>query len=135
MLLRTLLGGTMGELRNLPKTSRRCFMHIGFLVGRKMPGKCAALALLTATALFAQSNQGRITGTISDPAGAVVPSAQIETKNSETGVVYRGGTSETGNYVLPVPSGTYELTVTATGFKKYVQQNVQVISATDTRKA
>jgi hypothetical protein len=33
-----------------------------------------------------------------------------------------------------VPSGTYEITVTATGFKKYVQQNVQVISATDTRK-
>src|SRR5260370_39679128 len=76
-----------------------------------------AILFLTAAALFAQSNQGRITGTISDPAGAVVPSAQIEIKNSETGGVYRGGTSETGNYVIPVPSGNYELTVTVARFK------------------
>ena len=89
---------------------------------------------LTAAALFAQSNQGTITGTISDPAGAVVPAAQIEVKNTGTGVVYRGGTSATGNFVLAVPSGTYEISVTAAGFKKFVQQNVQVISATDTRK-
>jgi hypothetical protein len=96
--------------------------------------KCTALVFLTAMAVFAQSNQGRITGTISDPAGAVVPTAQIEIKNTETGVVYRGGTSATGNYVLPVPSGTYEITVSAAGFKKFVQQTVQVISASDTRK-
>lgn len=109
-------------------------MHIRFLVGRRMSEKCTALAFFMATALFAQSNQGRITGTISDPAGAVVPSAQIEVKNTETGVVYRGGTSTTGNYVLPVPSGTYDVTVSAAGFKKFVQQTVQVISASDTRK-
>ena len=93
----------------------------------------ATLVLFTAT-LFAQSNQGTITGTISDPAGAVVPTAQIEAKNAETGLVYRGGASGSGNYVIPVPAGTYEITVNAAGFKKFVQQNVQVISATDTRK-
>src|SRR5204863_9551784 len=89
---------------------------------------------LTRIRAFAQSNQGTITGSVSDPAGAVVPGAQLEIKNTATGVVYRGGTSGTGNYVLPVPSGTYEISVTAAGFKKYVQQNVQVVSATDTRK-
>jgi hypothetical protein len=94
----------------------------------------ATLSLLTTAALFAQSNQGAITGTISDPAGAVVPTAQIEVRNNETGVIYRGGTSATGNFVLAMPSGTYEITVTAAGFKKFVEQNVQVISATDTRK-
>src|SRR6516162_593990 len=99
-----------------------------------MCGKFTAFSLLTAVTLVAQSNQGTITGTISDPAGAVVPTAQIEVRNTETGVVYRGGTSGTGNYVLAMPSGTYEITVTAAGFKKFVQQNVQVISATDTRK-
>ena len=96
--------------------------------------KLTTLVLLTAGALLAQSNQGTITGTISDPAGAVVPAAQIEVKNTATGVIYRGGTSGTGNYVLPVPTGTYELTVTVSGFKKFVQTNVEVISATDTRK-
>jgi hypothetical protein len=87
-----------------------------------------------AVCLFAQSNQGTITGTISDPAGAVIPAAQLEVKNTDTGVVYRGGTSGTGNYVLAVPAGTYEISVSAAGFKKFIESNVQVISATDTRK-
>jgi hypothetical protein len=96
--------------------------------------KFATLVFFTAAALFAQSNQGTITGTVSDPAGAVVPTAQIQIKNSETGLIYNGGTSATGNFVLAVPAGTYQITVTAAGFKKFVQENVQVIVATDTRK-
>lgn len=94
----------------------------------------ATFVFLTGISLFAQSNNGTITGAISDPAGAVIPGAVIQIKNQETGVVFNGGTSATGNYVLPVPAGTYEITVTAAGFKKYVQSNVQVIVATDTRK-
>jgi hypothetical protein len=99
-----------------------------------MGRKLTTLVLLTAATLFAQSNQGTITGTISDPAGAVVPTAQIEVKNIDTNVVYRSGTSATGNYVLSLPAGTYEISVSATGFKKFVQQNVQVVVAVDTRK-
>src|SRR5580692_10492283 len=91
-------------------------------------------ALAWGVCAFAQSNQGTITGTISDPAGAVVAGAQIEARNLETGVLFQGGTSNTGNYVLRVPSGTYEVTIAVTGFKKFVEQNVQVIVATDTRK-
>jgi hypothetical protein len=71
---------------------------------------------------LAQSNQGTITGTISDPAGAVISSAVIEVRNTGTGVVYRGGTSNTGNYVIPVPAGTYEISISMPGFKKFVQQ-------------
>jgi hypothetical protein len=93
-----------------------------------------AFVIFAVATLFAQSNQGTITGTISDPAGAVVPSALIQVRNAETGVVYQGGTSNTGNYVIPVPAGTYEITVTVPGFKKFVESNVQVVVATDTRK-
>ena len=93
-----------------------------------------ALLCMAGVCAFAQSNQGTITGTISDPAGAVVPGAQLEVKNSATGVVYQGGTSGTGNYVFSVPAGIYEISVSAPGFKKVVQTNVQVVSATDTRK-
>jgi hypothetical protein len=96
--------------------------------------KLIAGIVITAAATFAQSNQGTITGTISDPAGAVVPAAVIQIRNAETGVVYQGGTSNTGNYVIPVPAGTYEITVAVPGFKRFVQSNVQVIVATDTRK-
>src|ERR1700746_2170285 len=89
---------------------------------------------LIAVGAFAQTNNGRITGTISDPAGAVVPAATVEVKNMETGVVSRGGASATGNYVISVPAGNYEITVTVVGFKKFVQQNVQVVVAVDTRR-
>ena len=98
------------------------------------PLTAAVVTLLIGFSGFSQSNQGTITGTISDPAGAVVASAQVEAKNVQTGVVSRVGTSATGNYVIPVPAGNYELTVTVPGFKKFVQQNLQVVVATDTRK-
>jgi hypothetical protein len=94
----------------------------------------AAILILAGAIAFAQSNQGTITGTISDSTGGVVAAAAIEVRNVETGVVSRGGTSATGNYAISVPAGTYEITVTVTGFKKFVQTNVQVIVASDTRK-
>ena len=56
---------------------------------------------------FGQSDRGTITGTVSDPAGAVVASAPIEVKGTETGVVYTAATSATGNYTIPqLPAGT-----------------------------
>ncbi len=86
-----------------------------------------------ALAAFAQST-GTITGTIEDPAGAVVPGAPVEVKNMDTGQVYKGGASSTGNFVIPVPVGKYELSVTVTGFKKYVRQNLEVLTSSDTRQ-
>jgi hypothetical protein len=94
----------------------------------------AAIMLLAGATAFAQSQNGTITGTVSDPAGAVVAGAVVEVKNIETNVVSRGGTSNTGNYVISVPAGTYEVSIESPGFKKFVQQNVQVAVATDTRR-
>src|SRR5437868_98838 len=75
---------------------------------------------------FAQTDRGTITGTIADPAGAVVASAAIEVRNVETGAVYQVGSSATGNYVVQVPTGTYEVSVSVAGFKKYVRQGIAV---------
>ncbi|HXP86251.1 MAG TPA: carboxypeptidase-like regulatory domain-containing protein [Bryobacteraceae bacterium] len=94
----------------------------------------AAVFVLAGAMAFGQAANGTITGTISDPGGAVVAGAMLEAKNADTGVVYRGGSSNTGNFVLSVPTGTYELTVTVAGFKKSVQANVQVVTSTDTRR-
>jgi hypothetical protein len=86
----------------------------------------AALSLLVSVA-FAQGDRGTITGTVSDPAGAVVASAQIEAKNVDSGAVYSATTTAAGIYTLvQVPVGTYELSVTVPGFKKYVRQNIRV---------
>jgi hypothetical protein len=87
--------------------------------------EAAVCFFLLASAALAQSDRGTITGTIADPAGAVLASAPIEARNVETGAVYQAGTSATGNYNLAqLPTGTYELSVTVTGFKRFVRQNI-----------
>ena len=85
------------------------------------------LALGASVAAFAQTDRGTITGTISDPAGAVVAGANVEAKNAGSGTVYQAGSSTTGNYTLAqLPIGTYEITVTVQGFKKFVRPGVVV---------
>src|SRR5580658_4547595 len=85
-------------------------------------------------AAYGQSDRGTITGTITDQSGGVTPNASIDVKNVETGEVFHGGASATGNYVIPVPAGKYELTVTVPGFKKYVREKVEVQVASATRE-
>jgi hypothetical protein len=80
-----------------------------------------------ACTILAQSDRGTITGTVTDPAGAVVANAQVEIRNLANGAVYQAGTSATGNYTLAqLPAGQYELSVTVPGFKKFVQKSVTV---------
>jgi hypothetical protein len=92
------------------------------------------LLLVGASGLFAQGDRGTITGTVTDPAGAVVPGAAIEVRNSENGSVYQTASTATGNYTMAqVPPGSYEMTVTAAGFKKYIRRNIAV-EATQTER-
>src|SRR5690242_18775098 len=84
-------------------------------------------SLLLAVCAFAQSDRGTITGTVADPAGAVVANAAIQAKNVNTGVVYEGATSATGNYTLvQLPAGEYQVTVAVSGFKKYTRSGLTV---------
>ena len=92
-----------------------------------------AIAFLNLFALAAYGQGGSITGTIKDPSGAAVVNVSIDAKNIETGAVFHVGASNTGNYVIPVPAGNYELSVEAAGFKKYVRSNTLVQTASDTR--
>jgi hypothetical protein len=86
--------------------------------------------LVLAGVALAQSDRGTITGTVTDPAGAVITGAAVKAKNTATGVEYPAGTSNTGNYVLAqLPTGPYELTVSMSGFKTYVRTGITVIAA------
>jgi hypothetical protein len=88
-----------------------------------------ALALCSVP-ILAQTSGGTITGTVSDPAGAVVANAAIEARNGQTGAVYPVGSSATGNYTITdLPAGTYQLTITVAGFKKYVRPGLIVQAA------
>jgi hypothetical protein len=81
---------------------------------------------------FAQGDRGTITGTVTDAANAVVGGASIELKNTQSGATFTAATTETGNYTLAqLPPGTYQLTVSLAGFKKYIRQNI-VLEPTQT---
>ncbi len=93
--------------------------------------RLARFAALAASFLigiaFAQSDRGTITGTVTDPAGAVIANIPVEAKNTQTGENYSAATSNTGNYTIAaLPAGSYEITVTAPGFKKYTRQNLTI---------
>src|SRR5215470_14407034 len=84
------------------------------------------LSALSLSAL-AQTDRGTITGTISDPAGAVVSNAAIQARNLGTGGLYDVVSTATGNYTLAeLPAGTYEIAVTVPGFKKFVRQGLTI---------
>ncbi len=94
-----------------------------------------SLFLASALALFAQTDRGTITGTVSDPAGAVVSSAPLVLANTGTGAQYQAATTETGNYSFSqLPIGTYTLTVTVPGFKTFIRSNLGVQAASTIRE-
>src|SRR5262245_36202717 len=71
------------------------------------------------SATFAQVDQGTITGTVTDQAGAVVPRALVIVTQTQTRVARETQTNEEGNYRVPyLPPGQYELTVESQGFSK-----------------
>jgi hypothetical protein len=77
--------------------------------------------------LFGQAATGTITGTVSDPAGAVVAGAVVAARNTDTGVSYPGATTNTGNYTITqLPVGNYEVSVKVPGFKTYTHTNLTV---------
>src|SRR5438105_2229742 len=81
-------------------------------------GKRLLLLLLGIVAAFAQGNRGSITGTVTDPASAVVADVAVKGRNIDTGALYPTVTTSTGNYTLSeLPPGNYEVTFTAPGFK------------------
>src|SRR6185369_7768783 len=96
--------------------------------------RVTCVLLLGMTGAFAQTDRGTITGTISDPASAVIPGAQIQARNVETGAVYNTVSFSTGNYSLAqLPAGSYEMTVAVQGFKTFVRQNLAVQVASTLR--
>ncbi len=76
------------------------------------------LLLCVAGAAFAQTTMSRVTGTVTDPSGAVVPGAAVTLISEATGVTYTQATTGAGVYAFPsVPVGTYTVRVEVTGFK------------------
>jgi Carboxypeptidase regulatory-like domain/TonB dependent receptor-like, beta-barrel len=86
------------------------------------------LALSVVPRSHAQVLYGSVTGTVSDPSGAVVAGAPVTITNQATGLKRQTTTDADGTYrVLDLPQGTYTIEVAATGFKPLKVANVSVV--------
>ncbi|HTV05618.1 MAG TPA: TonB-dependent receptor [Acidobacteriaceae bacterium] len=85
------------------------------------------IAVFSPTALFAQLDTGGITGTVTDPTGAVVPGAMITLTNTGTNVSQKMQTTSTGTYSFTgVRPGTYTLQADAQGFQTFIDDGLLI---------
>jgi hypothetical protein len=69
--------------------------------------------------LFAQDSAS-ITGTVADQTGAAIPGAQVTISNPEHGIKRSTVSNGSGDYLIgALPPGSYNLSITAPGFKRY----------------
>jgi hypothetical protein len=91
------------------------------------------LALVLCIPSVGQVVKGSISGSVTDPQGAVVSGAQVKAKSVETGVVFATTSDSAGLYRFNlIPVGTYTIEITSQGFKTTTQSNVQVGAGRDT---
>jgi Carboxypeptidase regulatory-like domain len=84
-----------------------------------------AFPLLAAAAAFGQMNTGDITGTVTDPTGAIVAGVSVTALQVSTQQKHTSTSNDAGQYFLPqLPLGEYKLTIDAQGFKQALQENV-----------
>src|SRR5690349_4013937 len=89
-----------------------------------------ACYLGTAALLLSQVESGTIVGTVTDQAGAVIPSAKITLTNDATRFTRVANANANGQYVAySVPTGSYTITAEAPGFQKLVRSGVELTAA------
>lgn len=91
-----------------------------------------AFLLLSATvSLRAQTTNGSIEGSVTDPSGEAVAGASVTARNLDTGLTQTTTSTQAGIYSLPnLPPGRYSVTVEAPNLKKYAQEGVTVTTGT-----
>jgi hypothetical protein len=78
---------------------------------------------------------GDIAGTVTDPSGAVVPSAKVALKSVDTGATQNSSTNQNGNYRFSLlKPGRYSVSVTQSGFQtaeRVVEVSVGQVATVD----
>ena len=97
-------------------------MRVLFCLAVGLTVVCSAGRAATAQVLY-----GSIAGTLTDETGAVVPKAVVTVTNTSTGLSRQATTDGAGYYSFPnLLEGSYDLSVSATGFRPYTQTAVNV---------
>ncbi len=77
---------------------------------------------------LAQTGNGAITGTVTDPQGAVVSGANVKVTQINTGTARTVTTNGSGQFSVPsLQPATYSVTLEAQGFKSY-EQNIVLLA-------
>ena len=77
----------------------------------------ALLLLVSAFALFGQTDTGTILGVVTDSSGASIPNAQVVIENQGTSATQKLAANDQGDFTsAPLGVGKYRVTVTAPGF-------------------
>jgi hypothetical protein len=93
-----------------------------------------AVFLLLSSTSRAQTNEGRILGTIRDSSGGVLVGAKVTVTNTGKGLSRELVTNSTGEYVAPdLEPGLYTVEAEAAGFKKAISSVVRVEVTNDIR--
>jgi hypothetical protein len=95
--------------------------------------KTAATLLIASTflllnlggAMAQQVAVSQLDGYVTDPSGQAIAGAQVKVTEVNLDQVHTSSTDITGHYAFPgLPAGQYQLEVTFTGFKVYVQKGI-----------
>src|SRR5215831_5243971 len=82
----------------------------------------AALVVALAAPVAAQSTTGRISGTVTDASGGVMPGVSVTVANDSTALTRTAVTDGAGAYVfVDLPVGTYTVKTELAGFKNEVK--------------
>jgi len=88
---------------------------------------CLCLLLLTATAAFAQSSAGSLSGTVTDANGGALAKVKVIAKQDSTGRQFETVTTSEGLYAFAnLDVGAYTIIVEAAGFKKLSRPNLVI---------
>jgi hypothetical protein len=83
--------------------------------------------LACALPLLASGPTGTVTGTITDPKGAVIPKARITVRNEETNAAREAKSNSDGDYTVALlPPGLYRVAVESAGFRRSVIHGVNL---------
>jgi Carboxypeptidase regulatory-like domain/TonB dependent receptor len=94
---------------------------------RAHAGLAAVLVLLCAAVITAQTTLGRLSGTVLDTSGSVIPGATITLTNENTNQVQTTVSGENGVYAFAqVPVGSYKVEIALEGFKTATYSQVAI---------
>ncbi|HET6843134.1 MAG TPA: carboxypeptidase regulatory-like domain-containing protein [Candidatus Angelobacter sp.] len=91
-----------------------------------------SLAVVWCIPAFGQVVKGSISGTVTDPQGAVVSGATVKATQQDTGASFKATSDSSGSFRFNlIPTGPYKVEATAQGFKTSVENGVLVSAGAD----